>query len=217
VPRDDPQSILDLLTLPVSDFVDASYRLLLRRRPGPAEVAEQSGVLHAGLGRIRFLSDLSVSVEYRAGAASKEQGDAAFLEELYMRYLGRPVDPQGMDRYLGLLARGRSRERIRRTVAGSREARSKRTLWFELDRLLEDERTERYWLRRWFGRSRRRERRKNLMHEMLLNHIPERAARAPTSAGEAIARMPDGRADAVTGLSREAQRVLARARHAARR
>ena len=217
MPADDLQSVLDLLTLPIPDFVDASYQLLLGRHAEPAEIREQSGLLHGGLGRLRFLSGLTLSGEYRKRAATNERSNAAFLEELYMRYLGRPIDPQGMDKYLSLLSRGRARDRIRRNIAASREARAKRTLWFELDRLLADERMERHWLLRWYGRSERRARRDNLMHEILLRPVAEPRTRTGHLSNEAVERFPDVRSEAFAGLSREALQVLARARQAARR
>ncbi|HUD31284.1 MAG TPA: hypothetical protein VMQ93_20650 [Novosphingobium sp.] len=219
MPADELHSVLDLLTLPIPAFVEASYDLLLGRHAAPEEVAERAGSLRAGLGRLRFLADLSESAEYRRRQAEllRGQGDVAFLEDLYERYLGRPIDPQGMTRYLRLLARGKSRRRIRRNIAGSREARAKRTLWFELDRLIADEQAERHWLRRWSGRSRRQERRENRMQEALLRHRPEVSppafARAPQDAG---ATLPEAHSDAFAGLSREALDVLARARQAAR-
>lgn len=216
MPADHPQSALDLLIMPVSDFVDTSYLLFLGRHPGPSEVSEQSGSLRGGVGRLRFLADLGLSAEHRARrSADVGGGDTAFLEDLYMRYLGRPIDPQGMDRYMRMLARGKSRKRIFCDVVRSAEARSKRTFWFELDRMLADERAGRHWLRRWHGRARRQARQENRMQEAMLRNAFSSAFPAAPMQKDSSPEFPNlNTADVRTELSREALHVLARLRAA---
>jgi hypothetical protein len=190
VPDDAIVSILDLLALPIPSFVDAAYRHLLGRNADPVEMQQRCGALRAGLGRFAFLSDMATSAEFqnRRDGAIPGLSDAAFLEDVYHRYLGRLVDPNGMDRYLRLLARGRDRRRVVQQIADSREARTKRTFWVELEELVADERASRHWFWRWPGRYRRRERRRNRIVELTLYR--DTAQEAQTGpAGPAIARL----------------------------
>lgn len=215
MPADEIVSVLDLLALPIPAFVEASYQRLLDRSPDPTEMQERSGALRAGLGRLAFLADMSRSDEFRKRCDGLQigQSDAAFLEDVYQRYLGRQIDPQGMEGNLRFLARGKSRKRVVRQIAQSREARTKRTFWLELEELLADERAERHWFWRWPGRHRRRERRCNRMIELTLRSTA--AHGMPTGeAGTAASRL-DVPSDAFAALGADARRILSRARQVA--
>lgn len=216
MPVAEPTCLLDLLILPTPDFIEAAYHLMLDRRPDASELNAQSGTVREGLGRPRFLGDLACSAEFRQLRKDflRNQSDAAFLEALYGRYLGRQIDPQGMDRYLRALAKGKRRERILREISASREARAKHTLWFDLDRLLADEQAGRYWLLRWRGATRRRERQRNRTIEASL-YQAQKDARDPAAASGRVSAFPDPRADAFAGLGPHARQILARARQLA--
>lgn len=165
-------SILDLISLPIIDFVEESYRILLNRLPHPQEKTERAGALRAGLGRIRFLSDMTRSPEYRQRCEHMlyTADNAAFVHVLFHNYLNRVPDSDGLQHYAGLLEGGRPRARVMRDIARSREARFKRTLWYELEHLITIDRAEQHWLRRWFGHSTRQRKLLNLGHEALLQH-----------------------------------------------
>ena len=213
MPTDDVASVLDFLALPIPDFVDTAYHLLLGRAPSLVEAKEQCGALRAGLGRLRLLSDLSESAEFRHFRDSdlRDQSDGAFVEQLYQRYLGRQIDPQGMDLYLSLLARGKSRQRIARRIAVSPEARAKRTLWFELEQILTDEWAERHWFFRWTRKARRRERRRNQMIEVTMRLGSMHGPTTDTTRMATPSQL-DPYADAFSALGPDARRFLSRAR-----
>lgn len=217
MPAENIVSVIDLLALPIPEFVEASYHHMLGRSPQPAEIKAQCGLLRAGHGRSRFLGDLAKSEEYRArrDGALHNQTDSAFLEQVYLQYLGRQIDPQGMAGYLRALARGKSRKRIVKQIAGSREARTRRTLWFELDQLLADERAQRHWLRRWIGNHGRAERSRNRMIEVARLQGP--GVRLPAIEGTAATRSSqlDLHAADLAELGTDALRVLSRTQQAA--
>lgn len=210
-------SVLDLFALPIPEFVEASYGRMLGRSPDSAEMQERCGALRAGLGRAEFLARLGHSAEFleRHNGAARDQSDGAFLEEVYQRYLGRQIDPQGIEGHLRLLARGKSRKHVVRRIANSREARLKRTFWFELDELLTGERAERHWFKRWFGKHQRRERRRNQMIEVVLIRPPVGGRVGVDVAGMTALCQLDLRADPFGILGPDARRILMRARQSA--
>jgi hypothetical protein len=216
VPTDEIASVLDLLALPIPTFVEAAYQQLLGRSPDPTEIQQRCGALRAGRGRLVFLTDLSMSAEFRdrCDGIRRGQSDGAFLEDVYQRYLGRQIDPQGMDVNLRFLARGRSRKHVMRQIAKSREARTKRTFWFELDALLADELAEKHWFWRWFGRYGRRERRRNRMVELTLRHAAMQGVRMG-GVGKGVLR-PGASSEAFDTLGANARRITARLRATAR-
>lgn len=163
-------SVLDLISLPIDDFVGESYRILLSRIPNPSERTERAGVLRAGLGRVRFLADMVKSPEYqqRHEQMLRTGVDIFFIHSLFQRYLDRAADSEAVHHYTELLMRGKSRTRIARDIAHSREARNKRTFWYELEILIAADWAERHWLKRWFGQGSRQRRLRNLGHEALL-------------------------------------------------
>ena len=167
-------SVLDLISLPINDFIDESYRILFGRLPGPPEKTERAGALRAGLGRIRFLADMWQSPEYRQRHEQMldTSDDAAFVRALFHRYLDRAPDNDGLHHYTERLMKGKGRRRIARDIARSREARAKRTFWYELEHLVTIDRAERHWLQRWFGHGTRQRRLRNIEHEALLQHSP---------------------------------------------
>lgn len=166
-------SVLDLIALPIPDFVDEAYRLLLNRIPSPLERMERAGVLRAGLGRFRFLADMAQSAEFRQREKHLLDGgdDIVFVHVLFHRYLGRAPESDGLNHYVELLTQGKSRARLVRNIARSGEARLKRTFWFELEHLIAVERAERHWFWRWFGRGARQRRLRNQEYEALRQYI----------------------------------------------
>ncbi|WP_404482664.1 DUF4214 domain-containing protein [Novosphingobium sp. BL-52-GroH] len=96
--------------------------------------------------------------------------NTAFVRSLFLRYLNRAPDNDGLHHYTELLVKGKNRKRIAGDIARSQEARAKRTFWYELKHLVTIDRAERHWLRRWLGRSARQRRLCNLGHEALLQH-----------------------------------------------
>ncbi|MBF5090887.1 DUF4214 domain-containing protein [Novosphingobium sp. NBM11] len=200
------------------DFVDAAYQLMLDRAPDSSEKKSQCGSLRAGLGRTRFLGDLALSAEFRQrrDGELRGQSDSAFLEQVYLRYLGRQIDPQGMDAYLRFLARGKSRKRVIRQVARSREAQTRRTTWFELEQLLADELAQRHWLRRWIGQYRRAERLRNRMVEVALLQGSLKTVPNDGAARSGITSPVDVPLDTFATLGLGARRVIGRARQISR-
>lgn len=217
MPDDKVTSVLELLALPMPGFVDAAYRHLLGRAPNSSEIKAQCGLLRAGFGRVRLLADLGRSAEFRQRRENdlRHQSDGAFLEQVYLRYLGRQIDPQGMNGNLRFLARGKSRERVVCQIAASPEARSRRTLWFELEQLVADERAQRHWLHRWVGRQSRTERSRNRMIEVAQLHSAAPGATETKPVSETGSPKFDLQADAFAMLGADAHRVLARVRQVA--
>lgn len=165
-------SVLDLISLPIDDFVAEAYRLLLGRRPGELERTERVGALRAGLGRVRFLADMGQSQEYRQCHERMLQtgNDDEVIHALFHIYLNRAPDSDGLQHYGGLLKMGRGRAHVARDIARSPEASCARTFRFELENLITIDQAERHWLRRWFGHNKRQGRLHNLEHEVLLQH-----------------------------------------------
>ncbi|VWX53248.1 DUF4214 domain-containing protein [Novosphingobium sp. 9U] len=219
-------SVLDLISLPIDDFVDESYRILLSRTPGLPEKTERAGVLRAGLGRIQFLADMGRSPEYlqRHEQMLRTGDDTTFIHALFHRYLNRAPDSDGLHHYTKLLMKGKGRTRIARDVARSREARGKRTFWYELEHLIAVNRAERHWLRRWFGHGPRQRLLRNLGHEALLQHNLTHA-RVPQHLPAAVAHaalnphVPDNAAHLhmdTRNQGHDTRRAMSRLQHAAR-
>ncbi len=219
------KSVLDLISLQIDDFVDESYRILLNRTPNPSERMERTGVLRAGLGRIRFLADMGQSPEYRRRHEQmlRSSNDTDFIHALFQHYLGRAPDSNGLHHYTESLTKGKSRMRLARDIARSREARGKRTFWYELEHLINIDQAERHWLRRWFGHGTRQRKLRNLRHEALLQHnqryqgVPQRlpiAAAQPTPNSPVLLShwSMDGR-----NQGRDTRRAMSRLQHAAGR
>jgi hypothetical protein len=162
------RSIIDLLRLPILDFVQASYWMLLGRMPDPSELNTRASLLRSGWGRRRLLADISRSPEFkvREDQAIHEGDEEAFITQLYGTYLHRKPDPNGLATYMDFLRKGKSRADIRKQIATSREARNVGSFWCELEFFMADERTESRRLIRWFGHSKRLNRRRNQEFEI---------------------------------------------------
>ena len=167
---DTPDTLLALFAMPLSDFVQASYSILLGRNPEPHEVAARMGVLRTGWGRVRLLENILSSGEYEAHerALLRDATPRAFLERCYMLYLKRMPDTEGLAHFSAMIEAGKPRSDVRADIASSDEAALKGSFWTELDRLVADERKNMQKFGRFFGRSRRAERRRNLDLEILL-------------------------------------------------
>lgn len=229
MPIESVHSLLDLIALPIPDFVDVSYQILLERRPARAERDERAGAVRAGLGRTRFLADMCMSPEYeqRWDHVLKEGDDVAFVEAMFRRYLNRSADPDGSQHYVNLLGKGKSRSRTARDIASSREAKTERTFWFELNHLVAAERAERHWFRRWFGHGRRSRMLRNVIQEAQMQCRPQfvsvsQPAIAPQSMSFSQPVLISQSNPAAAALASDrlfqgygSRRVLSRLRHAA--
>ncbi|WP_420801838.1 DUF4214 domain-containing protein [Sphingobium bisphenolivorans] len=161
---------------------------------------------------------MSRSPEYRQVNRRKleESDDEAYVADLFVRYLERSPDPAGLRHYTALLRSGRKRTRILADISNSREARVKRTFWFELELLLADELADRHWAARWIGRARRRERQRNRMTEVLCQRsiVPLSVSMGESAASGATLRTSQRPVVQSYGdtrnLGRNARRLLAR-------
>jgi hypothetical protein len=169
MPSESIGSVINLLELSTSDFVQTAYNILLGRWPQSPELSARVSALRMGAGRSRMLADIAASSEFKARqqALVHEGDDEAFLERVYTAYIGRIPEPDGMEFYLNLLRSGKARERVQRDIATSKEARIAGAFWYEFDRLVASERTNIRGLRYWLGRTRRLERRINREFEVL--------------------------------------------------
>lgn len=214
-------SVVDLLALPLPDFVEASYVMLLGRAPDLPELKERSGALRRGLGRARFLCDISLSGEFRQYQARwlNEGDEKAFIGNVFERYLGRWADTAALTHYSAICAR-RGRARVVQDIVRSDEARMRSTFWYELDQFLADERADRHWALRWIGRPTRRRRQRNRMAEALAQHrhsttsvLHEPFARSGALSGaRSGVRGPSAQTE---GMGRHARQILGRIRHVA--
>ncbi|MDQ3145525.1 MAG: DUF4214 domain-containing protein [Actinomycetota bacterium] len=96
------------------------YQAALRRVPRVADRAYWAGILGRGLPVDAVRAQLYGSDEFFAGAGGN---NAAFLDALYRRALGRPPDRPGRTYFAGLLARGASRVTVSGSLLGNAEAR----------------------------------------------------------------------------------------------
>jgi len=177
----DINNVIDLISLPLDQFIATSYNLLLGRNPEPSELRVHGSTLRAGLGRGRMLFEIHSSPEYsnRYHQTINQKSDEEFINWLYDRYIHRHPDRTGLDHYLTLLSRGVSREQVKKDIRMSSEAQSTGGLWVELDRLLEFERQQQKRSRRWIRRSRSKDRVQHQEQEALLQlgHISEERLR----------------------------------------
>ena len=164
-----PRTVVALLALPITDFVQRAYIILLGRQPERHETAARAAALRSGWGRARLLENIVSSPEFgaRERLLPGDGSPRAFVERQYFRYMNRAPDAHGLEHYTKMLNSGASLETVRRDIGGSEEARATGSFWTELDRLLEDERKNMQPLGRWFGLLRRQERRRNLELEVL--------------------------------------------------
>jgi FkbM family methyltransferase len=209
-------SILDLLALPISNFVQTSYEMLLGRLPDPLELKERASVLRAGWGRRRLLAEITQSPEFkvRQDRLLHEGDDETFVKQQYRRYLNRVPDSDGLATYLGFLNNGKSRAQIRNKIATSREARIAGTFWFELDLLVADENKDGQRFGRSFGKLKRLNRLRNQELEITHYGRPQYNGplREPQMSSDGATTIPLAKVDEA-GLGRNARRALSRLRH----
>lgn len=212
---EDIPSVVDLMALPLTDFVHASYLILLGRAPDPLELKERSGALRRGLGRGRFLGDMSLSAEFRKCQARwlHDGDDKTFIGNVFLRYLDRWADTEALTYYTGICGR-HGRARVVSDIFRSQEARMRSTFWYELDHLLADYRADRHLFLRWIGRTKRRERQCNRANEASARRIV-----SPTSYFHETFALPRARVTSTFtethDMGRHALQVLARIRHVA--
>ncbi|WP_294137540.1 FkbM family methyltransferase [Sphingobium sp.] len=177
----DISNVIDLISLPLDQFIATSYNLFLGRNPEPSELRLHSSTLRAGLGRGKMLFEIYSSPEYlnRYNQMIGSKNDDEFISWLYHRYIHRSPDQTGLTHYLSMLRRGTSREQVKKDIGTSSEAQSAGGLWIELDRLLESERQQQKRSRRWIRRSRLTSRLQHQEQEALLQlgHISEERLR----------------------------------------
>ncbi|WP_460989431.1 DUF4214 domain-containing protein [Sphingobium sp. TomTYG45] len=168
---EDNDSVSQMLALPLTSFVHNTYRKMLGRSPDALEVKSNVGALRCGLGRIQFLMNICKSQEFRTRNQQllNQDSDNAFVAREFAMYLGRSPDPQGLEHYLKLLEKGKSRELIHLDISTSKEARQSYTFWNELDRILIDHRNNCHPLKRWIGARRRANRRANRDFELMIS------------------------------------------------
>lgn len=166
----DINNIIDLMSLPLDQFITTSYNLLLERKPEPSELRLHMSALRSGLGRRKIIFEIYSSPEYkiRVDEIINVKSDDEFIRWLYHRYMHRSPDSAGLSHYSSMLGRGVSRERVKKDIVNSSEARSTGGLWIELDRLLEVERQQHKRSRRWFRRQRSSDRLERQEQEALL-------------------------------------------------
>lgn len=166
-PIDMPSNITSLLASSTGDFVQQCYSLLLGRLPDPQEQNSRETALRTGFGRVRMLVDIERSDERAAHLhAQLMQGDdEEFISWAYLRYLGRPVEPEGLAHFLILLQRA-DRHKVRSDIITSKEARSSATLWSEINRIAVNEKKAAQWWR-WRQRLNHRKRIRNIEREAL--------------------------------------------------
>lgn len=185
MPSQEVSNIIDLISLPLDQFIIASYNILLERKPDPSELHLHSSALRAGLGRNRIIYEIFSSREYkdRYDSMMMAKSDNDFIGWLYDRYMRRSPDSIGLAHYSNILGGGASRERVKKDIASSREAQSMGGLWIELDRLLEFERQQHKRRRHWLGRYQPSNRQKHQEHEALLQlfHMTGQQRRLPIS------------------------------------
>lgn len=168
---EDNDSVNQMLSLPVAAFVQAAYDKLLGRFPDPHELKSNIGAIRCGLGRVHFLDNIHKSDEFhtRFQKMINEGSDSAFVSRAFAMYLKRKPDPQGLEHYLEFLQKGKSREIVNHDIANSKEAKKSYTFWYELDRLLNDQRNSGHPIKRWIGKNRRQERKINREFEIIQN------------------------------------------------
>lgn len=168
---EDNDSVSQMLALPVAAFVQAVYGKLLGRLPDTLELKSNIGAIRCGLGRVHFMENVHNSYEFRTRTQKilNDGSDSAFIAREFSMYLGRKPDPQGLEHYLDLLEKGISRKLIHRDISKSKEAKRSYTFWYELDRVLCDYRNSAHPIKRWIGRNRREERKKNQKFEIINN------------------------------------------------
>ncbi|WP_449409320.1 DUF4214 domain-containing protein [Methylobacterium komagatae] len=185
-PKDaNPLNLADLLALAPGDFVNECYHLLLGR-PVEPEARRYSEVdIRLGRGRVSKIVSIYFSKEaenYRKKLfVTSENRD--FVNKLYLFYLGRIADPEGLDHYLSQLER-RSRKKVMAAFVRSAEARAVGTLWYEVEWLITRLRRDR-WPWRWAAR---RKRLHHVEYEAILSN-----AYSPARLGaglETVARSP---------------------------
>ncbi|MGK2912321.1 MAG: FkbM family methyltransferase [Sphingobium sp.] len=176
------RNAIDLMCLPIDDFIKQSYLLILDRNPEDHEVRLHSSAISAGIGRGRVLLEIYSSAERMASyeKMTGTQTDVEYISWLYDRYLNRPVDGSGYAHYAAMLDQGKARDQVKKDIAASREARFAATLWSEIDTILKFEQQQKMHERRWYRLSRQSRRSHNQTHEAILhsNHGVENRLRA---------------------------------------
>lgn len=149
------ESLLDFLALPPREFFIQCYILLLGRQPESEAQYKAESALRIGRGRLPMLINIYNSKEARAYRQNlfKTGTDSEFVDEMFRRYLGRPVEPDGLEHYVTQLQL-KDRQQVKGAIAESGEARAAGTLWNDVERLVNQlNRDGRWW--KWDGQRRR--------------------------------------------------------------
>ena len=150
----------ELMQLPAERFLRATYKCVLGREPDNQGLGYYMKRLAQGHGRASVVHDLARSEEalrYEKAQDLDHLSDLQFLEQVFIRFIGRTPDPAGCQHYLKLLKQGKTRLSIARDVCGSEEARNSNTprrQRLQLGELAMQYQKNRGWLG-WFRRSER--------------------------------------------------------------
>lgn len=147
-------SLKRLLSLPAEEFLGAAYHAILGREIDAEGSAHYSAKLAQGRSRSSILVALASSTEARqreSAADLASRSDEDFIEALYLRQLGRPVDPDGRQHYLGKLRKGISRKQIVQSLRNSSEGKRYRAMFKDNLDLLVRRRTSLFGWRAWFS------------------------------------------------------------------
>jgi len=100
-----------------TDFVSAEYTLL-RRSPDQAGLNNWVGAMERGMSQEAVEANFAGSAEYFSEHGSD---NTLWLQGVYQDLLGRPIDPAGLQHWLGKLASGESRVGVASEIATSSE------------------------------------------------------------------------------------------------
>jgi hypothetical protein len=155
-----PVSLDDIMSRCGEAFVRRAYIVLLGRDADEVGLRHYLDRLRRGCGKAGVLEELLRSEEAKRHAAHRDldsMSDSEFLEVIYQRLLGRPVDEDGRKHYLVKLAKNGQRRRIIKKIESSAEGKIRksklRVLRRDLKDLLREDRHARSWWRSvWRGR-----------------------------------------------------------------
>lgn len=143
-----------VLALPDGDFLRAAYRIVLGREPDDAGTIHHGMKLAKGRSRSRVLADLMQSQEALQrtnGTDLADLSDDEFVDAAYLRWLGRPADPEGRQNYIAHLGAGMTREQLMHELRISVEGRKRHAgLWHEVEGLVHRSGSPLGW-RTWFA------------------------------------------------------------------
>src|SRR5712692_2543140 len=103
----------------LSNLIQTDYKVFLGRQPAAAEVAGWLAQLQGGLNELQLQAAFLGSGEFFARHGN---ANAPWLDAVYKRTLGRPVDASGLALWQQQLNAGIPREQVALDIVGSPEA-----------------------------------------------------------------------------------------------